>query len=72
MGSKNDAPFSEHAHRGLNKPSLGNGKYQLQRLARDQVAWEGQPGRQIAITPVIHGKQSSTLQDSVDKPVRAG
>lgn len=71
-GSKSDAPFSEHAHRGQSKPSRGNGKYQSQRLAAGQVAREGRPGRWIALTLLINGKGSSALQEGVEKPVRAG
>lgn len=72
MGSKSDAPFSEHAHRGQSKPSRANGKYQSQRLAAGQVAREGRPGRWIALTLLINGKGSSALQEGVEKPVRAG
>ena len=71
-GSKSDAPFSEHAHRGQNKPGLRNGKYQSQKLAAEQVAWVGRPGRWIAITVVINAKGSSTQQEGDEKPVRAG
>ena len=38
QGSKSDAPFSDHAQGGQNKPGGRNSKYQSQRLAAMQVA----------------------------------
>lgn len=72
QSSKSNAPFSEHAQGGQNKPGGRNGKYQSQRLAAKQVAWEGRPGVWIAITVVINGKGGSTRQEGDEKPVRAG
>ena len=60
-GSKSDAPFSEHTHRGQSKASHGNGKYQSRRLAAKQVAWERRPGRWMALMALINGKGCSTL-----------
>lgn len=71
MGSKSDAPFRDHALRGQKKPSCGNGKYQSQRLAAAQVAWERRPRRWIALRVVINAKGSSTLQEGAEKPIRA-